>query len=456
MKRKPFGILRHALTMVRRNLRSYAMLSVTIILSFSILLGFMGYMDSEHYNQYKIPLGRDPSLLRVNADKLSAARANVLQERAAEYGTTHSVQYFVTPSMQLSTDGWSLATGEPFGNSVMHAQTYFVPKECWFIEKTYYYNKGERGVLDPYEVTWLDERETNNVTLQPNEIIMDEQLFKALGLSRENSTLNLDVYDAANFAWVEGAFTVVGTVPSSAPLEVETYKEPVSGEIKARVNSTAPHADGYNAVLIFPTDVLNRESMRQAQLKRTIIFYSDQPASVQQLIQTLEPGVVVMSVYESHESALEVIRTEKATKSLIAILLLLILGINLYSSFQNALNERKFEIGVKRAVGASAFSIVRQFFYESMLVMLSNIAVTVAVVVDIGLVLKLYREANAITYTAEGHIRRNMAYMDYVLYITAESVAMFAVCALVLTVVFSFIFAYKATRVQIVDYLKAE
>ncbi|MBQ3147526.1 MAG: ABC transporter permease [Oscillospiraceae bacterium] len=456
MKRKPFGILRHALTMVRRNLRSYAMLSVTIILSFSILLGFMGYMDSEHYNQYKIPLGRDPSLLRVSTYELSAARANVLQERAAEYGTTHSVQYFVTPSMQLSTDGWSLATGEPFGYSSLDAQIYFVPKECWFIDKTYYYDTGERGVLDPYEVTWLDERETNNVTLQPNEIIMDEQLFKALGLSRENSTLTLDVYGGADYSWVEGAFTVVGTVPSPAPLEVETYKEPVSGEIKARVNSTAPHTDGYNAVLIFPTDVLNRESMRQAQMNRTIIFYSDQPESVRQLIKTLEPGIFVISVYESHESALEVIRTEKATKSLIAILLLLILGINLYSSFQNALNERKFEIGVKRAVGASAFSIVRQFFYESMLVMLSNIAVTVAVVVDIGLVLKLYREANAITYTAEGHIRRNRNYMDYVLYITGESVAMFAVCALVLTVVFSFIFAYKATRVQIVDYLKAE
>ena len=456
MKKKPFGILRHALTMVRRNLRSYAMLSVTIILSFSILLGFMGYMDSEHYNQYKIPLGRDPSLLRVSTYELSAARANVLQERAAEYGTTHSVQYFVTPSMQLSTNGWSLATGEPFGYSSLDAQIYFVPKECWFIDKTYYYDTGERGVLDPYEVTWLDERETNNVTLQPDEIIMDEQLFKALGLSRENSTLTLDVYGGADYSWVEGAFTVVGTVPSPAPLEVETYKEPVSGEIKARVNSTAPHADGYNAVLIFPMDVLNRESMRQAQMNRTIIFYSDQPESVRQLIKTLEPGIFVISVYESHESALEVIRTEKATKSLIAILLLLILGINLYSSFQNALNERKFEIGVKRAVGASAFSIVRQFFYESMLVMLSNIAVTVAVVVDIGLVLKLYREANAITYTAEGHIRRNMAYMDYVLYITGESVAMFAVCALVLTVVFSFIFAYKATRVQIVDYLKAE
>ena len=253
MKRKPLGILRHALTMVRRNLRSYAMLSVTIILSFSILLGFMAYMDSEHYNQYKIPLGRDPSLLRVNADKLSAARANVLQERASEYGTTHSVQFFVSPTMQLSTDGWSLATGEPIGNSLLHTQTYFVPNECWFIDKAIYNNSGERGRLDPYEVTWLDGRETNNVTLQPDEIIMDEQLFKALGLSLGNSTLNLDVYDGSTFSWVEGTFTVAGTVPSTDPLEVETYTEPVTGEIKARINSTSPHADGYNAVLIFST-----------------------------------------------------------------------------------------------------------------------------------------------------------------------------------------------------------
>jgi len=450
VKKKPFGILRHAGKMVRRNLRSYAMLSVTIILSFSILLGFMGYMDSEHYNLYKIPLGRDPSLLRVSADRLSAARANVLQEHAAEYGSTYSVQYFVDPSMGISTDGWRLATGEPFGNSFIHAQVYCVPKECWFVDKVYY-GTGERGVLDPYEVTWLDGRETKNVTLEPNEIIMDEQLFKALGLSQGNSTVNLEAFDLTYHAWLEDTFTVVGTVPSPAPMEVEIYTEPVSGEQMARVKSTAGSSDGYNAILIFAMDVMNRETLRNSQFKRTIIFYSDQPASVRQLIKTLEPNVGILSVYDTHENALEVIRTEKATKALIAILLLLILGINLYSSFQNALNERKFEIGVKRAVGASAFSIVRQFFYESMLVMLSNIAVTVALVVDIGLVLKLYREATAITDTYA-----NYNYVDYVLYITAESVAMFAVCALVLTVVFSFIFAYKATRVQIVDYLKAE
>ena len=184
------------------------------------------------------------------------------------------------------------------------------------------------------------------------------------------------------------------------------------------------------------------------------IVHSDDPEAVADLAETL--GCVPDSVYTYQDAALAEIRTQKSTKAIIAAALLLILGINLYSSFTNAMNDRKYEIGVKRAIGASGWGIVRQFLYESMLVMLSNIAVTVAVVVDIGLVLKLYREANAITYTAEGHIRRNTNYMDYVLYITGESVAMFAVCALVLTVVFSFIFAYKATRVQIVDYLKAE
>ena len=80
---------------------------------------------------------------------------------------------------------------------------------------------------------------------------------------------------------------------------------------------------------------------------------------------------------------LETIRAQKTTKALITCAMLLILGINLYSSFSNALNERKFEIGVKRAIGASGFAIVRQFLYESLTVMVANILVSVALVVDI-------------------------------------------------------------------------
>ena len=440
MKKKPFGILCHAVRMVRRNLRAYVALSVTIILSFSILLIFMGYMDSEHYNRYKGLLAKDPSLLSVSSTSLSAARADLLQKRAAEYGTTHTLQY-LKQNLQIQTADWTLTTGERLASN-FRVQAYAIPRETWFLE-----DKGTgNGQLDPYTVTWLDGREVSNITLESGEILIDEQLFKALGLSRDNSTLELELF--SGISEFGGAFTVVGTVPSLYPLEMEIFEVPSTKERMARLPDKT--LDQYFSVIFFSLEDFN-PSVFGGHWYRNLIFYSDQPTSVRQMIKTLEPDLLVYSVYEAQDFAMEGIRTEKTTKSLIAILLLLILGINLYSSFQNALNERKFEIGVKRAVGASAFSIVRQFFYESMLVMLSNIAVTVALVVDIGLVLKLYREATAITDTYA-----NYNYVDYVLYITAESVAMFAVCALVLTVVFSFIFAYKATRVQIVDYLKAE
>ena len=440
MKMKPFRILCHALTMVRRNLRAYAALSVTIILSFSILLGFMGYMDTKHYNSYKGLLSKDPSLLKVSSASLSAARAALLQDRAAEYGTTHSLQY-LSVNHWLQTDGWTLATGESL-TSDFRVQANAIPRETWFLEDT---GTG-MSLLGTYSVTWLDDREVSNVTLEPGEILIDEQLFKALGLNQGNNTLKLTFSGGDLF--FERTFTVVGTVPSTYPLELELYEIPNTGEQAARLKDNK--LKQYTSVIFFSLQDFN-PTVFGGSWYRNLIFYSDQPTSVKQMIKTLEPDLSVLSVYEMQENAFEVIRTEKATKSVIAILLLLILGINLYSSFQNALNERKFEIGVKRAVGASAFSIVRQFFYESMLVMLINIAVTVALVVDLGLVLKLYREATAI-----GDTYANLAETNYILYITGESVAMFAVCALVLTVVFSFIFAYKATRVQIVDYLKAE
>lgn len=44
-----FRIFRHSLTMVGRTLRSYMLLSVTIVLSFSLLLGYLGLVDSEVY-----------------------------------------------------------------------------------------------------------------------------------------------------------------------------------------------------------------------------------------------------------------------------------------------------------------------------------------------------------------------------------------------------------------------
>ena len=141
-------------------------------------------------------------------------------------------------------------------------------------------------------------------------------------------------------------------------------------------------------------------------------------------------------------------RTEKKTKAYIAMALFVLLGINLYSSFANALNDRKFEIGVKRAVGASEWSIVRQFLYESVCLMLVNTLLSVWLVTACLIGLKYVRE----------HLAEESRFYckTFIVYLSPYSLGMFAVCAAGLTLVFSLIFAWRSTRVEIVRYLKAE
>ena len=447
MKRKPFGILRHAIKMVGRNIRSYAMLSVTIILSFSILLGFMGYMDTEHYNVNKKVLALDRGFLRFSTRTMSPARVAQLEEKAAQYGTTHCTQYYRN-SVSFDMNHWRLPTGERISES-LSAVSYSIPRECWFLEK--YPDIDNRW--ESYSVTWLDGRDDRNITLEKGEIIMDDQLFKAFGLTPENNKLELNFYvgSTADQKTARGTYTVVGTIPANGTMEVEYFTNEKTGETKARFRRY-PEID-YIPVVVFSLDDLSPATVgSEGSWLRHVFFHSDQPENVHKMLESMEPQIDVVTIYEWQNRVLETIRTEKGTKAIIAALLMLILGINLYSSFENALNDRKFEIGVKRAMGASGFSIIRQFFYESMIVMVANILISVALVVDLGLLLKLYRQLTL--KDMEGGI--HFEFETYSLYITPYSVGMFAVCAVVLTVVFSFVFAYKTTQVQIVDYLKAE
>jgi len=438
LKRKPFGVFLHAIKMVGRNIRSYAMLSVTIILSLSVLLGFMGYMDTMHYNRNKTLFARDRSFLRVSSIGLNASSANRLQEKAEEIGTTHTLQYIKYNGAHINTTQWTMSTGEKVNG--LNATVYAVPRECWYLEQNKNMKQTGATIQEPYQTNWLDGRDDENITLEKGQILMDEQLFQAFGLSKENCVIELSLL---NNGTVSGTFVVVGTVPSNGPLELEPVVNEITDEVYMEPVDTE-----YRSTLVFSLDDLNPQNFGSG-CHRTILFYSDQPENVKTLIKTLEPDLTVTSIYELQNTTLEKIRTEKGTKAIVAALLVLILGINLYSSFENALNDRKFEIGVKRAMGASGFSIIRQFFYESMIVMFADIAISVALVVNIGIVLKYFKEAQiALEGTSDAKA--------YILYITPYSVGMFAACAIVLTVVFSFVFAYKTTQVQIVDYLKAE
>jgi hypothetical protein len=76
-----------------------------------------------------------------------------------------------------------------------------------------------------------------------------------------------------------------------------------------------------------------------------------------------------------------------------------------------------------------------------------NILLSISLVADVAVIYK---------YIVEHTPDETGAYPDFILYISPYSAAMFGICALSLTVVFSLIFAYKSTRVEIVQYLKAE
>ena len=76
-----------------------------------------------------------------------------------------------------------------------------------------------------------------------------------------------------------------------------------------------------------------------------------------------------------------------------------------------------------------------------------NILISVALVAHIFIVYKFIYERTPNQFGQ---------YFTWTIYISPYSVAMFAVCTLTLTVVFSLIFAYSSTQVRIADQLKAE
>lgn len=425
----PFRILRHACTMVGRNLRSYRMLSVTIILSFSLLLGYLVYTDTSLYNTYMSTFAGDRNVLVASAYTASnAKKMDLLIDKASEIGETHGFTVMKTLAY-ITNRSFYLDTGESV--RLPSAMVYCLPSRCWALPCV------SREPIRIEKIHWLDGQTHDEIHLSSGEAIIDDALFYALGLDQmETPTYNFYLNNGLNSDYaIRKAYTIVGTIHSESPitLDTETIPDAVS------VVDYAPR-------LYLPLEDVNPELAPDWRWSKTALLYTDSPEAVDELMDTMGLKTVT-ATYEMQNDALARIRTKKQTKAIITGALLLLLGINLYSSFTNALNDRRFEIGVKRAVGASRWSIIRQFLYESVLVLAADILLSVALVTDAALI-----------YKAVSPYHRDVlwAYCKRVLYCSSYSVAMFLICSITLTVVFSLIFAYKSTQVEIVEYLKAE
>ena len=418
-KQKLFGTVRHACLMVGRTVKSYALLSVTVVLSLSLLLGYLCYTDSSLYNQYKTLFSYRRGDLVLHDFTLNNQKLQVLLDQISEVeNTQHYLLY------EASAGAMETVYTHDSGSIRLHNwHLYFYPDHCW-TTPLFWWPAGD--------IVWTDGRSTNNIQLDTYEAVINEGLYFALGFDQIQDPVYTFRFDNG----LDLTLQIVGYAKDAIPFSLDLEK--------------GMEAVEYTNCLILSTKLLDVEKGIWANELTTpiryIVIHTDDPEQVWNLAQNIgyEEGI---SAFLQQNKALEAIRLEKRNKAIITCALLLLLGVNLYSCFTNALNDRKFEIGVKRAIGASAFSIVRQFLYESLIVMVANILLSVVLVADVFLVYKFIYERIPNEW---GH------YFKWIIYISPQSIAMFAVCAVSLTVVFSLIFAYKSTQVEIVQYLKSE
>ncbi len=416
-KAKRHSMLAHAAQMLMRNIRSYALLSVTIVLSFSLLLGYLAFMDSELYNRYKIVLSLPRDVVMAyttGADPSGQNALNAVADKAQEVDETVQQYMFFNRTAML----------EQYGQ--IYADVCFLPSG----ERPYYeMGFGGDSYTDilMYAIPITPIMGKDRFNLLPDEAIVNESFFRAIS---PDGTLPVAL--TVPFTWDDGTTSyfkvnVTGVVADYTDDQLTVDEQ---GQVR-----------GYAHIFLSQDWFGDRTSEQLGFGCRRAIWMSTQyPNTLAEYAQS--QGLIVHSISEAQDTAIETIRVQKATKGIIAVVLLLLLGINLYSSFTNALNDRKYEIGVKRAIGASGGAIMRQFLFESMLVMLANILLSVVIVAD-GLALyKLYQQL------VEGR--------EWIVSVSSYTALMFGVCSVTLTVVFSLLFAYKSTNVEIVQYLKAE
>ncbi len=425
MMRRKQSILRHSVMMVGRTIKSYGLLSVTITLTFSLLLGYLVFTDTKLYNQYKSIFAKDPNLATYSAGLPEHdALMSKLVEKAEEMDNT---RYYIRYCLQLPQYFGQYTMTDTGGElKISYLHIYSLPDSVFGIATGDY--------LCP--VTWLPGQERETIRLSGNEAILSVEWFYALGLDKmEEPTYTVRLpyeNDSGRYTY---SFRIVGIVD-------DPYDDALTG-ITLLDDGTDNATTLYQPSLYVNMQYLGPDNTSsQLSWGRACVLYTYEPRKLIQITDNLGIDVNFRNAVEAQDKALETIRAQKQVKYIIAAAMLLLLGINLYSSFTNALSERRFEIGVKRAIGASGFDIVRQFFYESLLVMCANTLLSVALVTDLAIIYKFIMEQTE--------------WKDYIIYFSPYSIAMFAVCAVTLTVVFSLIFAYKSTQVQIVDHLKAE
>lgn len=392
-------MIKHSLLMIKKSYKNYILLSVTAFLSFSCMFLYLMYSDSENYNRFKWVLSLDNKLV-VSHNSNNEENVKNLQKVEYQLNKIPNTYYYYNKQCQARNI---------YGFS---CQVNMYPSYVWGV-----FEGRSDGVYSGYERVKVNGEYTLEIGI--NEAVVSERVYESIEKIKDKKEIALIFTDIYGKEYLK-IFKIIGTYAEENILNNGVGENTVSDPVYINISSIDSEK----------IDIDNIE----------LVVHSER---VEQVIELLKDNLLACDEVNSVQNeAILAKRNAIENKYVIAIVLFILLGINLYSSFENALNDRKYEIGVKRAIGASKFNIMIQFLLEGLIIMSCNIIVSVFVMLYVMSIYKyiLFEFRNDI----------------YTLYISEESIVLFLMFAFSLIVVFSLLFAYRSTRVQIVKYLKEE
>lgn len=403
MKKLDKTILYHSVLMIKKTIRNYGLLSITLFLSYSFFLGYLVFSDSKIFNRYKEVYSIPPDYAVITIDsglafgspEPSKEVQSILISRLEEMKDTEVSMYYQS-TVFLSHLG-------------INAIVYFIPT---MNNLFFWYDRDNQRKFELIS--------GSKVFTAQDQMLIDEESYYYLHNNLENLMIS-----SPEIPLRENYFHALGV-----------FRNPSGSSF--RYNKSQGVFEG-TPIILLPQSAVTETNLGKINSTRLIVHSQ----KIKQVVNEAKKlNIAVWSSMEDHQTAAEMIKADIDVKRVIIISIYIILCLNLYGCFGNALEARKFEIGVKRALGAGLPSIIRQFAYEGLIVCSANIILATIAVINIALGYKYYL-----------FVTQNI---EWIIHLSAFSITGYLISSIFLSVLLVTAFVYKSSLVEIVSYLKGE
>lgn len=392
--------LEHSIKMIKRNKKSYFRLFFSVYLTFAFLIGLFFFTDNVAFNKNKSIL-KAPSYLSIITTSPSLEKNNnsfLLQVK--------NIKNTVVQKESVSSPILNPLNGF---NIIIHA----IPRNF--------------GKLSNIDFEFLEFNKKVDKLNDAKSIIISEtnyKVLKKLGRIDKDDNLNIYIKDKNNFENLQ-KFNVVARITQGNVSE---------GSLAVGSNSIDGNLDIY----------MSNENFQQSFLSsfQTEYYYIYSPfaKNITELAYKYNLTADSPSLYKSQ--ARNEMKESIQIKRIIISLAFILLSVNLIGSFSNALNQRRYEIGLKRALGARPFQICIQFMIESLIIMCSALVIAFYTVFNLIMLYKLYLKIYKSSL--------------FIVNLTNASIITLILMCLSMMIISTMFFAYNALSMKIIPSLQGE